>query len=49
VLYAGTQNGLAGLDQANVRLPRTLAGRGVVNIVFTVAGKTANTVTVTMQ
>jgi hypothetical protein len=35
-----------GLDQVNVRLPRSLAGRGEVNIALTVDGKAANTVTV---
>jgi uncharacterized protein (TIGR03437 family) len=49
VLYAGPQGDLAGLDQANVRLSRLLAGRGSVNVVLTVGGKTANTVTVTVQ
>ena len=49
VLYAGSQNELAGLDQANIRLLPALAGRGTVNVVLTVAGKAANTVTITMQ
>ena len=49
VLYAGPQNELAGLDQANIRLLPALAGRGSVNVVLTVAGKAANTVTITMQ
>jgi uncharacterized protein (TIGR03437 family) len=44
VLFAGAQGNLAGVDQANVRLPRTLIGRGNVNIVFGVGSKTANTV-----
>jgi hypothetical protein len=35
-----------GLDQVNVRLPRSLAGKGEVNIALTVDGKAANTVTV---
>jgi len=44
------QGQFAGLDQANLGpLPRTLAGRGEVNIMFTVSGKTANIVTVTFQ
>ncbi len=46
VVFAGTQGSFAGLDQANVRIPRALSGRGVVNLVFTVNGKTANTVTI---
>lgn len=43
VLYAGEQ-GAPGLDQINVLLPRTLAGRGEVEIVLTVDGKPANPV-----
>jgi uncharacterized protein (TIGR03437 family) len=46
VQYAGPQGGFAGLDQVNVRVPRSLAGRGDVDVVLTVDGKTANTVTV---
>ena len=39
-----------GLDQANLGpLPRSLIGRGEVNILLTVDGKTANTVTVSIQ
>ncbi len=44
VSFAGAQGGFAGLDQANVLLPRSLAGRGEVNLVLSVDGKTANTV-----
>jgi uncharacterized protein (TIGR03437 family) len=40
---------LVGLDQANVRIPRSLAGRGEVNVVFTFDGKTANTVTINIR
>lgn len=43
VLYVGEQ-GAPGLDQINVLLPRTLAGRGDVEILLTVDGKLANTV-----
>jgi uncharacterized protein (TIGR03437 family) len=46
VLYAGPQPESVGLDQVNVRLQRSLIGRGEVNVVLTVDGKTANTVTV---
>jgi uncharacterized protein (TIGR03437 family) len=49
VQFAGAQGGLVGLDQANVRIPRSLAGRGEVNVVFTVDGKTANTVTINIR
>jgi uncharacterized protein (TIGR03437 family) len=49
VLFAGAQGNLAGLDQANVRLPRTLIGRGNVNVVFGVGSKTANTVMINIK
>ena len=44
VVYAGSQNFFAGVDQVNVFLPRSLAGSGLVDAVLTVDGKTANTV-----
>lgn len=44
VLFAGATQDFVGLDQINLRLPRSLAGRGYVNITLTVDGKTANTV-----
>jgi uncharacterized protein (TIGR03437 family) len=46
VTYAGPQPGLAGLDQLNLKLPSTLAGRREVNIVLTVDGRPANEVTI---
>ncbi len=49
VTFAGAQTGLVGLDQCNLRLPRSLAGRGDVEIVLTVDGKTANRVRVTIR
>lgn len=45
VLYAGPAEGFVGLDQCNLPLSRSLAGRGLVNVSLTVDGKTANTVT----
>lgn len=48
VQSAGAQGG-AGVDQINVLLPRTLIGRGEVDIVLTVDGKTANTVRVNIK
>jgi uncharacterized protein (TIGR03437 family) len=42
--YAGPQPGFAGLDQINAWLPRSLAGRGEVDVVVMVDGKTANTI-----
>jgi uncharacterized protein (TIGR03437 family) len=44
VQYAGPTPGFIGLDQANVRIPRSLAGRGEVDVVLTADGKAANTV-----
>lgn len=49
VLYAGLTPGLVGLDQANVRLPRSLAGRGEIDVVLTVDGRTANAVRVSVR
>jgi hypothetical protein len=49
VLFAGAAPGFVGLDQANVRLPRSLIGRGEVDVVLTVDGKTANTVTASIK
>lgn len=49
VLYAGAQPSFAGLDQINVRLPGTLAGRGEVEVIVTVDGKAANPVTVSIR
>lgn len=42
--FAGAQGSLVGLDQANLRLPRNLAGRGVINVELRVDGKLANVV-----
>jgi uncharacterized protein (TIGR03437 family) len=42
VIYAGAQGGFAGLDQINLRIPRSLIGRGEVEIVLTVAGQKSN-------
>jgi uncharacterized protein (TIGR03437 family) len=44
VSFAGAQGDLAGLDQANIEIPRALIGRGLVNVILTVDGKNANTV-----
>jgi uncharacterized protein (TIGR03437 family) len=50
VLYAGAQGTYyVGLDQINVRVPTSLAGRGEVNIVLTADGKTTNTITFNVQ
>ena len=49
VSSAGAQGVFAGLDQANVLLNRNLAGRGNVDVVLMVDGRTANTVTLNFQ
>jgi uncharacterized protein (TIGR03437 family) len=49
VAYAGPQGAFAGLDQVNVPLPRSLAGRGSVDVVLTVDGFAANTVTINVR
>lgn len=49
VAFSGAQPNLAGLDQANVLLPRSLSGRGEVDIVLTVDGQAANTVRVSIK
>ncbi|HKQ78679.1 MAG TPA: hypothetical protein VJ810_33585, partial [Blastocatellia bacterium] len=49
VLFAGAQGDFAGLDQTNIAIPRSLAGRGDVDLVFSVDGKTANTVTINIK
>jgi uncharacterized protein (TIGR03437 family) len=49
VLYAGPQGELVGLDQINLRIPRSLVGRGDVDVALTVDGKLANTVRVNIR
>jgi uncharacterized protein (TIGR03437 family) len=48
-LYAGQQGGFVGLDQVNVRIPRSLAGRGEMDVVLRVDGVTANTVRISVK
>jgi uncharacterized protein (TIGR03437 family) len=47
--YAGIAPGFAGLDQINVLLPRSLAGRGEVDVVVRAEGLTANTVRIAIK
>jgi uncharacterized protein (TIGR03437 family) len=49
ILYAGPSPDFVGLDQVNVRLPRSLAGRGEVDLVMTVDGKIANAMKVNVK
>jgi uncharacterized protein (TIGR03437 family) len=48
-LYAGAQGQLAGLDQINVRLPRSLAGRGNAEVIVSVSSVYENKVSVTIK
>jgi hypothetical protein len=49
VLFAGASPDFVGVDQVNLRLPRSMIGRGEVNVTLTVDGKTANTVKVAVK
>lgn len=49
VLFAGAQGDLAGLDQVNLRIPRTLLGRGEVDVQLRVDGKLANAVRIAIK
>jgi uncharacterized protein (TIGR03437 family) len=42
VLFVGPQGDFVGLDQLNIQLPRTLAGRGEVELALTVDGIRGN-------
>jgi uncharacterized protein (TIGR03437 family) len=49
VAFVGAQGNLAGLDQANLRIPRSLIGRGNVDVFLTVDNKRANVVTINIK
>jgi len=49
VVFAGPQGQFTGLDQINVQLPASLAGKGEVDVVLTVDGVVANTVRANLQ
>ena len=50
VLFAGSQGPeFAGLDQANVTIPRSLIGRGNAELVLNVAGKEANRLQINLK
>jgi uncharacterized protein (TIGR03437 family) len=49
VLFAGPAPGFVGLDQVNLRVPRSLRGRGDVNLNLSVEGRAANVVTVNFK
>jgi uncharacterized protein (TIGR03437 family) len=48
-LYSGSVSGLVGLDQINVELPSSLAGRGLLRLVTQVDGWPANTIQFTIK
>lgn len=49
VLYAGPAPGFAGLDQANVRIPRSLVGKGEATILLTADNRSSNAVTINIR
>ena len=49
VVFAGAQGYFPGLDQVNVKIPRTLVGRGDATIIFSVAGRSSTPVTVNIK
>lgn len=49
VTYAGPQGVYIGLDQVNVQLPASLAGRGDVPVILTAAGRQSNTARITFK
>ena len=49
VEYAGNQNQYVGLDQINVRLSRSLMGRGDVDVKLRIDGRAANVVKINVK
>ncbi len=49
VIFAGAQGVFVGLDQANICIPSSLAGRGNVNVVLTVDGNASNSVAIKVK
>jgi uncharacterized protein (TIGR03437 family) len=49
VSYASAQGSFVGLDQINVKLPRSLIGRGTVDVALSINGKAANTVKIVVK
>jgi uncharacterized protein (TIGR03437 family) len=49
VVYAGAQGFFPGLDQVNVLLPPSLAGKGTVEVQLTASGVAANPVQIVIQ
>ncbi len=49
VAFAGAQGTYSGLDQYNVLVPRSLIGRGKVDVLVKAGGKTSNAVNITVR
>lgn len=49
VLYAGLQGDFVGLDQVNLKLPRSLAGRGLVEVTLFADGYSSNAVQINIK
>ncbi len=49
VSYANAQGGFVGLDQINVKLPRSLIGSGMVDVALSINGKAANVVKIVVK
>ncbi len=49
VSYANAQGSFVGLDQVNLKLPRSLMGSGMVEVALSINGKAANTVKVMIK
>jgi uncharacterized protein (TIGR03437 family) len=49
ISYASAQGSFVGLDQINAEIPRSLIGRGEIDVAFSLNGKTANTVKVNIK
>lgn len=49
VNFAGPQGAVAGMDQINILLPHSLAGRGEVDVSFSADGRTANRVRIAVK
>jgi uncharacterized protein (TIGR03437 family) len=48
-LFAGAAPGFVGFDQVNLSLPRSLAGRGEVDVALSVDNRAANTVRISVR
>jgi len=49
VTYAGAYSAAPGVDQYNVRIPKSLAGKGELDVVITLAGRASNAVRITIR